>query len=97
MLMQMKMRRLRAGEEEEGKGDCMWNPLLCVIPSETCYDKSEAEDVIVFEPPHLARDVENFYNFTSDYALARRWSELSGKTRVEFNEKFSALLNHYQA
>ena len=73
-----------------------WDPMLCVIPSETCYHGTNAEDVFIFEPPHIPRDVEFFHSRKNDYALIQRWMKLSGDDKLKFSDRLDNLLTEFE-
>ena len=79
-----------------------YDPIVCMVPAETSYFGFEAKDVIIFEPPHLKRDVEEYAGGQgmSSYALAHRWRRIAcaneGDRLGRFHAEFDALLKKYE-
>ena len=80
----------------------VYDPLVCMVPADTSYCGFDASDVVIFEPPHLLRDVEGYTKGrgASSYALARRWRQLmstnDGYKLVELHAKFAPLFKKYK-
>ena len=80
-----------------------YDPLVCMVPADTSYYGFDASDVIIFEPPHLLRDVKGYAKGrgTSSYALARRWRQLvstntGSRLMEQLHAEFDALLKKYE-